>query len=100
VHFAKQVGIPARSVHHTSTDAVQESSQLCLDLLRKYPRAVIFAGEVAFDEPRSYDRLLHNETAYAIQQRLRFAGVPVMILPVSLPRKKKRGVSGPALSAN
>ncbi|HTS18601.1 MAG TPA: APC family permease [Verrucomicrobiae bacterium] len=94
VHFAKEAGVSAHSAHHIGTDVVQETAQLCLDLLRKHPRAVIFAGEVAFDEPRWYDRLLHNETAYAIQQRLRFAGVPVMILPVSLPRKKKRGASG------
>jgi len=38
-------------------------------------------------EPRWYDRMLHNDTAYFIQRRLRFAGVPVVILPIRLFRK-------------
>jgi len=58
-----------------------------LELHDQYPRAVMFAGELVFDEPRWYDRLLHNETAFAIQRRLRFAGVPMVILPVRLFRK-------------
>jgi len=40
-----------------------------------------------FDTPRWYDRFLHNETAFAIQRRLRFAGLPVVILPIRLFRK-------------
>jgi hypothetical protein len=58
-------------------------------LAHENTHAVFFAGELVFDEPRWYDRLLHNETAYAIQRRLRFAGVPVVILPVRLFRKRK-----------
>ena len=73
---------------------MQEASEPCLELFRKYPRAVIFAGELAFDEPRWYDRHLHNDTTYAIQHRLRFAGVPVMILPLRLSRKRRRSVHG------
>lgn len=90
VHFAEKNGVPAHAAHRIGTDVVQEASELCLDLFQKYPRSVIFAGELAFDEPRWYDCLLHNETAYAIQHRLRGVGVPVMILPVVLARKKGR----------
>jgi len=60
-----------------------------VDLAKKYPRAVFFAGEVVFDEPKWYGRILHHETAFAIQRRLRFAGVPIVVLPIRLFRKPK-----------
>jgi len=87
VELANRLGIPARSAYRVGTDVVNEVSEMCLELYEQYPRAVMFAGELVFDEPRWYDRLLHNETAFAIQRRLRFAGVPMVILPVRLFRK-------------
>jgi amino acid transporter len=89
VELAGRLGIPARSAYRVGTDAVHEVSELCLELAHENTHAVFFAGELVFDEPRWYDRLLHNETAYAIQRQLRFAGVPVVILPVRLFRKRK-----------
>jgi hypothetical protein len=89
VELAGRLGIPARSAYRVGTDAVHEVSELCLELAHENSHAVFFAGELVFDEPRWYDRLLHNETAYAIQRRLRFAGVPIVILPVRLFRKRK-----------
>jgi amino acid transporter len=89
VETAHQLGIPARSAYRVGTDVVEEVAELCLELHRQYPRGVFFAGEVVFDEPRWYDGLLHNDTAYAIQRRLRFAGLPVVILPVRLLRKPR-----------
>jgi hypothetical protein len=88
VEFAGKLGIPAQSVHAIGTDVVEEASKLCLELSKNYPRTVIFSGELVFDEPRWYDGLLHNETAYAIQRRLRFACLPVVILPMRLTRRK------------
>ncbi len=87
VELAGRLGVPARSEFRVGTDVVAEVSEMCLELHDQYPRAVMFAGELVFDEPRWYDRLLHNETAFAIQRRLRFAGVPMVILPVRLFRK-------------
>ena len=89
VEVAHKLGIPARSAYRIGTDVVEQVSELCCELSRQYPRAVFFAGEVVFDEPRWFDRLLHNDTAYAIQRRLRFAGVTVVILPVRLRRKQE-----------
>jgi amino acid transporter len=89
VEMANRLGIPAESTYRIGTDVVNEVSEACVELSRKYPHAVFFAGEVVFDEPKWYDRILHNETAYAIQRRLRFAGVPIVILPIRLFRNQK-----------
>lgn len=40
-----------------------------------------FAGKVIFERERWYQRLLHDETALAIQKRLQWAGETMVILP-------------------
>jgi hypothetical protein len=44
-----------------------------------------------FQRERWYHRLLHNETALAIEKRLRWAGITMMTLPIR--------VRDPAVSA-
>jgi len=89
VAMAGRIGVPARAAYQIGLDVVEEVSTLCLEIRQQYPRAVVFAGEIVFDEPRWYDRMMHNETAFAIQRRLRFAGVPIVILPVRLFRRPR-----------
>jgi hypothetical protein len=40
--------------------------------------------------------LLHNETAYAIQRRLKYGGVPMVILPLLIrtPARERGAVAG------
>ena len=82
--LARRLGIPSRSVWRTGTDVVEEVSDLCLEISREYPKAIFFAGELVFEEPKWYHRFLHNDTSYAIQRRIRFAGIPMVIIPVLL----------------
>jgi hypothetical protein len=45
---------------------------------------MFFAGELVFDSPKWWDKILHNETAYAIQRQIRYAELPMVILPLVL----------------
>jgi hypothetical protein len=47
----------------------------------EFPRSVFFAGQIIFHRERWYDRLLHNQTAFAIQKRLQWQGKTMVILP-------------------
>ena len=49
-----------------------------------YPKVVVVAGQIIFEEDTVWNRLLHNETAFVIQRRLQHAGVPMIVLPVEL----------------
>jgi amino acid transporter len=89
VDVATKAGKPAKYAFRLGTDVTEEASELCVELSRQYPGAVVFAGTLVFEQPHWYDRILHNETAYAIQRRLKFAGVPVVILPLLLREPKK-----------
>jgi hypothetical protein len=50
-------------------------------VLREFPQSTFFAGQVIFRRQQWYQRLLHNETAFAIQKRLQWAGQTMVILP-------------------
>ena len=43
-----------------------------------------FCGRVGVCKPQWYHRILHNETAYAILRRIKFAGLPMVILPIRI----------------
>jgi amino acid transporter len=82
VRLAQGMGIPAVASYAVGTDAVEEAEKLCLEVAREFPRITFFAGKMIFQRERWYDRLLHNETALAIQKRLQWAGKTVVTLPV------------------
>ncbi|MEK7465905.1 MAG: APC family permease [Planctomycetota bacterium] len=81
VDFARNQGIPAEYRMGFGTDAVEECEKLCAGVSREFPRSAFFAGKVLFERERWYQRVLHNETAFAIQGRLQWAGKTVVIVP-------------------
>ncbi len=82
VSLARRLGLAADYRLAVGTEAVTEAENLCRRIAQEFPRAVFFAGKLVFEHERWYQRLLHNETAYALQRRLQFAGLNAMVLPV------------------
>ncbi len=82
VALARAYGLAAVSRMAVGTEAVAEAEALCLNLAREFPRATFFAGKLIFRRDRWYQRLLHNETALAIQTRLQWEGLATVVLPV------------------
>lgn len=78
--LAHKLGMPVTTRGAIGTDAVETAEALCLDIAREYPRAVFFAGQVVFSNETWLSRLLHNQTAYAIQRRLQWSGQNLVIL--------------------
>jgi hypothetical protein len=72
VAAARGMGLSAKSVMGVGHEPVEVAEQLCRELAREYNRAVFFAGKLVFKRERWFQRLLHNETAYAIQRRLQW----------------------------
>jgi amino acid transporter len=84
VAIANRLGLPAEFTYRVGSDIVREASEACLELSKKYSHVIFFAGELVFEKPSWFDRILHNETAYAIQRHIRYAGLPMVILPLVL----------------
>ena len=45
---------------------------------------MFFAGKLVFEQERWYQRFLHNETAAAVERRLQFAGLPMIVMPIRM----------------
>jgi amino acid transporter len=82
VNFATQMGYAADYRLAAGTDVIEEMEKLSALVAREFPRTIFFAGKLVFERERWYQRILHNETAYAIQRRLQFAALNCMVLPV------------------
>jgi amino acid transporter len=81
VKLANGLGWPASYKFSAGTDAVETAEQVCLEVATEFPRSTFFAGKVIFEREQWYQRLLHNETAFAIQKRLHWMGKTMVILP-------------------
>ncbi|HEY2824402.1 MAG TPA: hypothetical protein VGI83_02555, partial [Gemmatimonadales bacterium] len=81
LQLARGVGVSATMRTSVGTDAVNELEHVCLHLLKEFPKTTFFAGQVIFQRERWYQRFLHNETAFAVQKRLQWAGRTMVILP-------------------
>jgi amino acid transporter len=82
--FAHALGLPSQSRYAVGTEVAVEAEKLGQGLLAEYPKALVVAGQIIFDEDTAWNRLLHNETAFIIQRRLQHVGVPMVVLPVQL----------------
>jgi amino acid transporter len=85
VAFARtHLGWAAESDSAIGTEAVAELDRLCREVALRFPRSVFFAGKLIFQRDSWYQRLLHNETAAAVERRLQFAGLPMIVMPVRM----------------
>ena len=80
--LARGYGLAAASYTAAGTDPMDEIEALCRAIGRQFPKATFFAGKLIFRKDTWYQRLLHNETATAIQRRLQWEGLPTVVLPV------------------
>ena len=78
------VAFAAECRFRMGTDVVQEAEQLCHDMQREFPKGVFFLGKLVFAQEKFYYRFLHNDTAFAVQRRLQFSGLPTIILPIRM----------------
>ena len=60
-----------------------------------YPKALVVAGQLIFEEDTMWNRVLHNETAFVIQRRLQHRGVPMIVMPVELDLERAKAERAP-----
>lgn len=81
-----QMGWRAASMSSLATEAVEELERLCRTVREQFPRAVFFTGKLIFRKERWWQRILHNETAHALQRRLELDGITMIVLPIRITR--------------
>jgi len=84
VQLMNHHGYHAESFFSLGIDVVDEVEKLAATVVEKYPSNVLFAGQLVFPKETVFTRILHNYTAFAIQKRLYYKGIPVVILPIRM----------------
>jgi predicted HicB family RNase H-like nuclease len=84
VELARSLGFPAESRMAVGTDIVEAATELSQEISREFNKSTVFSGQLSFRLEKFYHRLLHNETAFAIQRRLQWSSITNVILPIRI----------------
>ena len=92
VELARKLGFRGGYRYRVGTEAVQSAVELCEEIAAEFPRSIFYLGQLVFENDRFFHKILHNETAFAIQRRLQFAGRQAIVLPIRVtePKRKRR----------
>lgn len=82
IKVTRQHGFPADCRMDVGTDVIETASDLVESIVKEFPRSTVFTGKLVFRHEHPFQKILHNETAYAIQRRLQWNGIPTVILPI------------------
>ena len=82
VEFARGNGLAAE--HHLSvgTDLLDELVDLCRQVRDDWDRPIFFMSKLVFPQENALNRLLHNQTPFALQRRLQMEGMHSVIMPI------------------
>jgi hypothetical protein len=82
VRLMKRRGYEAEGQAVVGMDVVEEVSRLAPAILKRFPSAVFFGGQLVFRNVSFFSRLLHNFTVFDIQRQLYQQGVQFILLPI------------------
>jgi K+ transporter len=82
VDIARRFGFPADYRMDVGTEVIETASLLCQEVAKEYPRSTVFASKLIFTRESIFHRFLHNETPFALQQRLQWLGITTVVLPI------------------
>ena len=82
VDLARTLGLAADYRTATGTDVVETAVSLCKSIAAEFPDSTFYTGQIVFRHEGPFQKILHNETAFAIQRNLQFSGITTVILPV------------------
>jgi amino acid transporter len=84
VDLARSLGFAADYRFAVGTDVVETATQLCKDIKAEFHRSTVFTGKLTFLHEKFYHKMLHNETAFAIQRQLHWDEITSVTLPIRL----------------
>jgi amino acid transporter len=82
VDLARDTGFAADYRMDIGTDVVDVAVPLCKNIAKEFPNSTFFTGQIVFRHENPFQKILHNETAFAIQRRLQYSGITTVIMPV------------------
>jgi len=84
VNFCRSNGLAAESHLAFCTDPVEGFIELSEKVRERFPNSIFFTSKLVFGRDDWAIRLLHNQAALVLQQRLHAAGMQMVILPLQV----------------
>ena len=84
VDYCHQNNLASEAFASFGTGTVEELTALSLTVSKKYTNSIFFSSKLVFEHDNFITRLLHNETALAVQRSLHLEGKELVILPVKI----------------
>jgi amino acid transporter len=84
VDYCHANGLASASRFSLGTDRVEELVKLAEGVQKDFPNCVFFTSKLVFHSENWVTRLLHNQTALALQRHLHLNGMQMVILPMQL----------------
>ena len=84
VDLARHLGFAADYRSTVGTDVVETATALCKTIKAEFHRSTVFTGKLTFRHEKFYHKMLHNETAFAIQRQLHWDEITSVTLPIRL----------------
>lgn len=84
VNLANKLGFASDYRYIVGTDVVECATKACVELSEEFSHITVFTGQLTFTLEKFYHKLLHNETAFAIQRRLQTYNIMTVILPMKV----------------
>jgi amino acid transporter len=94
--LAERHGFNAEGISYIGTDVVETLEKHAPEVMNKYKNAIFFGTQTIFTEEIVFSRWLHNYTLFAIQRKLSYQGIPLLVIPIRTYREEddlQRGVA-------
>lgn len=83
-NYMHNLGFAVDTRHAYGPDKLSELMELSEEIFREYKNPIFFSAKLVFEDENFFTRMLHNNTAYALQQQLHLKGMSLMILPIKV----------------
>jgi hypothetical protein len=80
--LAEHSGCHSEIFYALGTDVADEVKELAKSVQLRFPNSVFFVGQFLLPKATALQRLLHNQTQFAIQNRLSHKGMVMVMIPV------------------
>ncbi len=75
-------GFYAEAATAIGTDVIETTGELASRILKRFPQAVFFGGQLVFPDESWLTRLPHNFIVFALQRDIFRQGIPFLIVPI------------------
>ncbi len=82
VTFMRAQGYFAERLSFTGVDVITEAEESAPVILKQFPHAIFFGGQLVFPRETFWNRWLHNYTVFSLQRIFYQKGIPFIILPI------------------